>query len=279
MALVDTHTHVVSPDRERYPLSPAGLPGGWYVDAPHSADELAALMDAHDVARAVIVQGVGAYSYDNRYAMDAVAERGDRFFGACCVDPHGPDPVGELERQHAAGARGVRLFALARPAPWLATEAGERLWRAAAERGMHVIVTLLSPQLPELEHALTHYPEAAVSLDHCAFPPLEAGIEAGLAPLVALARFPALHLKVSTHVLDASAEACGEPGAVVEALARAFGAERLMWGSDFCQTHDRPYGELVALGCRAFAGLASEERAQALGGTARKLWERAAASP
>lgn len=45
-----------------------------------------------------------------------------------------------------------------------------------------------------------------------------------------------------------------------------------MWGSDFCQTHDRSYAELVALGAVAFAGLPREARDSCLGGTALRLW-------
>ena len=55
-------------------------------------------------------------------------------------------------------------------------------------------------------------------------------------------------------------------------FAERFGASRLLWGSDFCQTHDRSYAELVGLGKRAFAGLPEEERALCLGGNALRLW-------
>ena len=37
--------------------------------------------------------------------------------------------------------------------------------------------------------------------------------------------------------------------------AEAFGAERLLWGSDYPQTHDRSYAALVELGRAACAGL------------------------
>ena len=74
ISIVDTHTHVVSSDQSRYPLNPAGLPGAWYREAPHTTEQLIERMDEAHVERAVLVQGVGAYSYDNRYAADS-AER------------------------------------------------------------------------------------------------------------------------------------------------------------------------------------------------------------
>ena len=60
MDLVDTHTHVVSKDAERYPLAPHGLPGEWYRKDPADAEDLAREMAAAGVAQAVLVQGVGA---------------------------------------------------------------------------------------------------------------------------------------------------------------------------------------------------------------------------
>ena len=53
---------------------------------------------------------------------------------------------------------------------------------------------------------------------------------------------------------------------------RGFGADRLVWGSDYPQTHDRPYAALVALGRDACAGLPADDRARFLGGNAVRLW-------
>ena len=50
--MIDTHTHVVSPDHATYPLNPRDLSGQWYVDGPASADELDAAMTESDVERA-----------------------------------------------------------------------------------------------------------------------------------------------------------------------------------------------------------------------------------
>ncbi|MGH9016030.1 MAG: amidohydrolase family protein [Acidimicrobiia bacterium] len=76
--LVDTHVHVISDDASRYPLQPARLPGAWYREAPVTVEELLALMDDAGVDRAVLVQPMGAYSYDNSYAADAAASHPDR---------------------------------------------------------------------------------------------------------------------------------------------------------------------------------------------------------
>ena len=84
--IVDSHVHVVAHDQSAYPLSPRPLSGDWYREAPHSAEDLLALMDATGVDRAVLVQPLGAYSFDNRYTADSAARYPDRFASACCVN-------------------------------------------------------------------------------------------------------------------------------------------------------------------------------------------------
>ncbi len=53
---------------------------------------------------------------------------------------------------------------------------------------------------------------------------------------------------------------------------RVFGAERLVWGSDYPQTHDRTYAELVDLGRASCAALSESDRDEVLGGNALRLW-------
>ena len=270
--LIDTHVHVVASDHDAYPLSPAGLPGAWVREAPHTAEELLALMDESGVEKAVLVQPMGAYSYDNRYAADSARKHADRFVAACCIDVDGPDPVAELRRWvEGEGVQGVRLFAISGGDSWLDDPRSFPLWEAARQLGAHVIVTILYPQLGQLKRVLEQFPQVDVSLDHCAFPPLEGPPWREAEALFALAAYPRLHLKVSTHVLDAATKT-GSSADFVCTLAERFGPERLMWGSDFSQTYDRSYAELVALGREAFSKLPEAAQVQCLAGTARALW-------
>lgn len=272
--LIDTHTHVVSPDAERYPLAPAGLPGGWFREAPHSLEQLLERMDEAGVERAVLVQGVGAYSYDNSYAADCAARVPERVWSACCIDVLGADAQEQLDHWIVErGMRGVRLFALSRGSDsWLDDPVTFPIWERAAELGAHVIVTILYHQLPQLRRVLDRFPRSLVSLDHCAFPPLGRNPDRDAPDLFALSEHENLHLKITTNVLDAVRTAGGRPAGAVEALVANFGAGRLMWGSDFCQTHDRPYSALVELARESFAGLAASDREQCLAGTAIRLW-------
>jgi ABC-type transporter lipoprotein component MlaA len=69
--MIDTHTHIVAADEDRYPLTPRSLSGEWYKETPHDAEAFLACMDACGVEAAVLVQPVGAYSYDNSYTADS----------------------------------------------------------------------------------------------------------------------------------------------------------------------------------------------------------------
>jgi L-fuconolactonase len=169
------------------------------------------------------------------------------------------------------GCAGVRLFGIGATAPtWFDGDVGAALWAAAVDLDLRIVATLLTPELSRLDAMLARHPGVPVVLDHCGFPELLGGPTfPGLEPLLALSEHPGLHLKVTSHVLEGAGAAAG---AFVERLVATFGAERLVWGSDYPQTHDRTYAELVELGRSACAGLAPADRAGVLGDNALRLW-------
>lgn len=272
--MIDTHTHIVSPDEDRYPLSPRSLSGEWYKDSPQSAEDLLRCMDACGVEQAVLVQGVGAYSYDNSYAADSAMAWSSRFVSAACIDAEASDADSRLRYWvEERGMRGVRLFALSRTQEtWLDAPSTFPVWEEAAALGVHVIVTVLPHQLPQLRSVLERFPDIDVSLDHCGFPNLEAPPWNEAKPLFELACFANLFFKITTNVIDSAVRGGAEPNQFVDRMAAVFGADRLMWGSDFCQTHDRDYRQLVELGISAFAGLTEDDRRACFVETPRRLW-------
>jgi predicted TIM-barrel fold metal-dependent hydrolase len=262
---IDTHVHVISEDQTRFPLDPSGVTGAWYRDDPCSVERLLALMDDAGVDAAVLVQAITAYQHDNRYCAESARRFPERTTSVACIDIAGEDPVAAardvVERERMRGIRWVAI-----------REGGVRepsaLWDAIAKLGVPVVVTILSDRLEELADTIPRLPPIPLALDHCAFADFSNGIPDALA---ALAEFPNVHLKVSSNALDLMAEH-GEPADMVAELAARFGAEHLMWGSDYSQTHDRPYAELAEWGRRATARLSDEDREQMLGRTALRLW-------
>lgn len=272
--IIDAHVHVVAADEETYPLNPAGLPGAWYREAPYSAEAFMSCMDDAGVARAVLVQPVGAYSFDNRYTADSVQAYPERFAGACCVDINGPDPAAELRHWIAErGMHGVRLFDLdINGSGCLDQPVAQPLWECADELGAHVIVTIFAHQLPQLRTVLQRYPQLSVSLDHCGFPAVNGPPWSDAASLIDMVDCDNLFLKITTHLLHSVVENGHSPAQWVEHLVAHFGADRLMWGSDFSQTHSGTYVELVDFAREAFGTLSSADQRLCLGGTAARLW-------
>jgi predicted TIM-barrel fold metal-dependent hydrolase len=274
--IVDTHVHVIADDVTRYPLRPSGVGSEWFREHPVSAEQFAATAIAAGVERAVLVQAFGAYGTDNDYVVDAAAGVPDRFVSVGIVDPEDPDAVATLRALAARpGFSGIRLFAIgASPPTWLDDPATDPLWAAAAELDLRVVVALLPPDLGRLRRRLEHFPEMPVVLDHCGFPDLSGGPPyAGAAELLALAGFAPLHLKLTSHLLEtADAEGDDSGQELVELLVRTFGAARLVWGSDYPQTHDRSYAELVDLGRSGCARLSGADRELVMGANALALW-------
>src|SRR5436190_20649364 len=78
--VVDTHTHVISPDQVRYPLAPVGgKQSDWSAHHPTDHDTLLRSMDDAGIERAMVVQASTAYGNDNRYAADAVRAHPNHF--------------------------------------------------------------------------------------------------------------------------------------------------------------------------------------------------------
>lgn len=282
--IVDSHVHIISPDETRYPLAPAGLDQGigaqrraavWFREVPVSSEQLLVQMQGAGVDRALLVQAMGAYSYDNSYIADAARAHPEGFASVAIVDVGRADAVERLRYWVAErGVRGVRLFTVTSPeSTWLDEPAGLCVWEEAARLQIPVVVTILARQIPKLRNALKQFPDVPVALDHCGFPDLRGGPPyAKAAGLFELADCRNLRLKVTSQVLkQLEADAAGPEG-FVRLLAERFGADRLMWGSDYSQTHDRSYAAFVALAQRAAAPLSQSERESFLAGTALKMW-------
>ncbi len=271
-AIVDAHLHVVSPDTGAFPLQPRGVGRDWWTDKSVDAAAIGTMLHEHDVHRGVIVQAVGPYFTDNRYARAVVEAEPDRYALVVAIDAsHGGTE--QLAREVALGSvAGVRLFAAGGDASWLDDGRSDEVWDIAHDVGASLVVACFAEHLPALARTVAEHPDVTVALDHCAFaslvggPPYEAA-----AGLFALAELPAVHLKVSTNILEAAARA-GSAAAFVEHVAAAFGADRLAWGSDHPQSYETTYAEKLALARDASAGMTTVQASAFFGVTADRLW-------
>src|SRR4051812_19177495 len=113
MPTADLHTHIISPDLDRYPFSPlGGKQSAWSAERPVDLDGLLRNLDAAGIEKAAVVQASTVYGFDNRYAADALVGHEDRLIGVCSVDFVAADAIDQVKYWiDERGFAGVRIRA------------------------------------------------------------------------------------------------------------------------------------------------------------------------
>ena len=269
--VIDTHTHVVSVDVSRYPVTP-GVDGeqGWHREHPVDTETLLARADAAGVRAVALVQAISCYGFDNRYVLDSARDHPHRTIAIGALRPDDPNAVDTLRHDVLeGGARGVRLFSVGGPTAALNHPMMSTVMAAAADLDIPVVLLTAPGQLAAVLALVDAFPAVRFVLDHCGFADLGGDESFPYADaLFALVDSPNLHLKVSSMTLRSTKH----PQRLWPTLAALFGSERLMWGSDYPHTNDPSYSALVELALETTSGLTDEARADVLSGTARRLW-------
>ncbi len=266
---IDSHVHVWT----NHPTFPWAADA---VDPPHydaHPEELLSLMDAHQIDLAVLVQYVG-YRWDNHYVAQVLKGYPERFMGVCRVDPQDPSAPERLNYwTEVHGFHGVRLS----PEPdasgdWFQGPLMRPLFEEAARLQIPVLMLTKPARLPTLIELLEAAPDLTIVLDHMGDCVVDDPVHRQL--LATLAQHPGVFLKTG-HVWANSAT--GYPWRDQHDLIRyvcdLFGADRLMWGSDwsFCLRH-ATYAQALSYVRDEMDSLSQEELAWILGGTAQRLW-------
>lgn len=202
---------------------------------PMLAEEMIAEMDRAGVDRAIIVPP-SPVGDENLTALEAAARYPDRFAIMGRFNPEAPDARARLEAWLAQpGMLGIRMtFHKPQWQSWLDGEALDWYWGGCERLGIPLM--LFVPNFVEKAGALAQrYPRLRMILDHMA---RDSGLRddacfADLDKLLALRRFPNVSVKVSA--LPCYSTQPYPFANLTPYLARifeAFGAQRLMWGSD-----------------------------------------------
>jgi predicted TIM-barrel fold metal-dependent hydrolase len=270
MTIIDTHVHVVASDRGRYPVLAA--PPAWPTV---TGESLAADMDAHDVTRALLVQSFFTYGFDNSFVIDCAAADPDRYQVVCVIDQtaaDAPEVLTQLVSDH--GVRGVRLMPKGMPEGVLWDPKTFGVWERAGELGIPVTVAAEIQHVPEMPEVVERFPDVRVCFEHMW------GIEVGappfarIEPVVALARFPNVLLKLAPNNCFAAREAGTPPRALFDHLIRHFGIERLMFGSNY-PAHPAKFGDYAArvnIMREDLSYLSEDDQAAFFGGNAARVW-------
>jgi predicted TIM-barrel fold metal-dependent hydrolase len=271
--IVESHCHLISPDQRKYPRDLGSNPAAWVRDL--SAEEFIALNDAAGVDRAILVQAFGAYRYDNGYVADAAALYPGRFAAVCIVDALRPDAPQVLDYWvRKRGVQGMRIVTWTEPELMLDDPRLDQLWHRASELRIPVCVLTNFHQVPRLGRLLERFSEIRVALDHLGLPRLDDGPRfSNEQAIFDLARFPNFHGKFSSWTIAAAArngaQACAD---FFRRLVDTFGAQRLMWGTNFPASNDRTYKGFVEYAQEQLSFLSLEERRWIFGESALSLW-------
>lgn len=289
MEIIDTHPHMFSPASDRYPVVPVGgEQSAWSLGIDLNAEDLVAAMDAADVARAVVVQTSTVYGYDNNYLADGVDRIPDRLVGVCSVDATSPTVAEDLGHWvEERGLVGARLFAASSTAGEIYDLDDSRLdafWKAADALAIPVDVQVRYTSLRVVDRIARTYPDVSLVLDHIGGAPLATGPFRDVgADLFALAQYPRVHVKFSGHNLDAADRGPASGAEFIAALVEDFGAERVLWGSNFPNTFGtlpptiETYQIQVSKALAAVELLDETAQRQVMAGTARTVYLRGGA--
>jgi predicted TIM-barrel fold metal-dependent hydrolase len=228
---VDTHAHVfhsgltLAPNR-RYKPDYDALPAQYL-----------ALLDAHRLSHGVLVQPsfLGA---DNSYMVAALQASAGRLRGVAVVEP-GIDAAG-IQALVDVGVVGIRLNLFGVPDPDLAAPAWQGLLGRVNAANWHVEVHAPAFRLPVVLPALLDA-GCRVVVDHFGRPDPALGVDdPGFRYLLRQADSGRVWVKLSAPYRTWDAAACATaPRVAAQQLLGAFGANRLMWGSDWPHTEHR----------------------------------------
>lgn len=274
--IFDTHVHVVSGDRARYP--PAADPPQWPVV---TVEGLARSMDEVGVGRAMLVQSFFTYGFDNSFAIDCAASDPARFQVVAVIDQLAPDAaevLTSLVSEH--GVRGLRFMPKGMPDGVLWDPRTFPVWERAGELGIPITVAAEIDHVPQLGAVVERFPQVSVCFEHMWGIEVDAPPFLALAPVVALAAFANVNLKLAPNNSFAAREAGIPPRTLFDHLIERFGIARLMWGSNY-PAHPATFGayaDRLQIMQDDLAYLSDADQAAFFGANAARLWPAAAGS-
>ena len=224
------------------------------------------------VSHIVLVQHLG--EYDNSYIEDIVADEPERIAGVLMIDVEDPAASDQLDQWTRRNVfRGARFVA-----GTLATHPD--LWNQAAALGLNLVVfdqPTLAPHVDRLTRFAGEHPDTSLVLSHLGIPDCdEAPHFRSQERILSLARHANVFVQISgMHMF-------GDPPytplvPLIEQLVEAFGANRLLYGSNYPVMKDETvYGQELELLRTGRLGVPVAYVEDVLANTARHLWFQAA---
>lgn len=246
MLKIDAQIHIWLTDRPGKPWDASYR--ARYRDAPsflqhagqsNSVENTLAEMTEAGVDGAVLTT-LGVYGVSNEMELEAASRHPDRFCAVGVIDHLAPGLEQSLQAQVARGLRGIRIPALRNADAWM-DPAFHPLLQLCDDLGLTVMLPSVNAALAD---CLPRYPKAFFFLNHMGTglaPPIvgygAADPFARLSEILDLARLPNLGLKLTgIPALSREDFPFRDIWPPIRAALNTFGAERLVWGSDYTRT-------------------------------------------
>ena len=279
--IIDSHCHVW----EAWPYEP----GNPHAAGRGRADQLLYEMDAHGVDRAVIIcAGIGDNPGNIDYAFSVANANPGRFVvfpDIDCrwsADYHRPGAAARLEKTLSRwNFQGFTHYLdEGDDGSWLTSPEGQAFFGLATARRLIVSLSVLPHQMPAVIAVAERWPDLPILIHHFAFlGRLTSATQNARDLVLAAAACPNIHIKYSGlgNVAAPDQEYPYTPLAWIPTdIAAAFGAARILWGSDFPVSRKHmTYKQCIALLTR-HGPFAAADRPAVLGGNMARLL---AASP
>jgi L-fuconolactonase len=275
--MIDAHQHYWRVARGDY---------GWLDRAPEAIRrdflpaDLAPILAHHGIGRTILVQAAPTVD-ETRWLLDLAARTPTVAGVVGWVDFDAPDAVDTIHRL----ARDRRLVGL-RPMvqdladdDWLARDALAPAFGAMIAEGLVFDALVLPRHLRRLERVLERHPALPVVVDHGAKPRIRArDIDGWRDDLARVAAHPQASCKLSGLATEArEGDGARELQPWIDAILAAFGAHRVLWGSDWPVVNlAGGYDRWWAISAEAIAPLAPAARMAVLGGNAERVYLRRA---
>jgi L-fuconolactonase len=234
-------------------------------------------MNQAGVDAAVLIQHGG--TYDNDYLFAEAAKRAGRFKVVVMIDPDDADPLGTLEQLAEQGAAGVRI---APDGQFTALSDATDIWRKAGNLGL--VVSSLGDDTrfstDSFKKIIDDCPDTPITIEHLAGVGITDAPYTNYKSALECAERPNTTIKVPglgeitprpSHLLPDFRFDNIPP--LFEMAYEAFGADRMMWGSDFPPSAGREgYGNTLE-GVRSHPAFASGDDIEwVLGKTAARVF-------
>jgi predicted TIM-barrel fold metal-dependent hydrolase len=230
---IDAHSHVWSPDIERWPLAGQQTRAD-LKPLSFTPEELFRLAEPEGVGRVVLIQHSVYHLFDNTYLIDCARRFPGRFAIVGMIDDKGKRPGEKLRELLPRGVRGLRITPRVSGEDWLARAGMADLWSTAAETGQSMCCLIDPSHLPEVAAMCRKHEGTSVVIDHIARIGADGTIrDADVAALCDLARCPRVTVKLSAYyALGKKQPPYEDLLPLVRKVLDAFGPERCMWASD-----------------------------------------------